>query len=75
MGFLLRFRSGKGPQPTVRGESPGCSRVSEWFLSSYEGNLKNPFVGLQGGSVSTRVAKGPSGLLCIRTGVEILFWR
>ena len=66
MGFLSRRRSGKGPQLALRGESPGFSRVAVGFLSSYDGDLREPLVGPQGGPVSTRVVRGPSGFLCSR---------
>ena len=41
-GFLSRRSSGKGPHFTLRGESPGFSRVDAGnfgFLSSYDGDL------------------------------------
>ena len=66
VGFLSRHRSGKGPQLAFRGESPGFSRVAAGFLSSYDWDLRDPLVGPQGGPVSTRVVRGPSGFLCSR---------
>ena len=42
MGFLSRRCSGKGSHLTLRGESPGFSRVaagSLGFLSSFDGDL------------------------------------
>ena len=63
VGFLLRRHSGKGPQPTVRGEFPGCSHVSEGFLSSYDGDLREALVLPQESQVSMRAARGLSGFL------------
>ena len=64
VGFLSRRRSGKGPQLALRGESPGFSRVLARFLLSYDGDHRDPLLGPQGGPVSTRFARGPSGFLC-----------
>ena len=66
VGFLLRLQSGKVPQFALRGESPGSSRVVAGFLSSYDGDFRDPLMGPQGGSVSMRVSRGPSGFLCSR---------
>ena len=66
MGFLSRRCSGKGPQLTLRGESPGFSRVVVGFLSSYDGDFRDPLVWSQGSPVSTPVAMGPSLFLCNR---------
>ena len=52
MVFLLRHCSGKGPQLAWRGEPPGFSRVAVGFLTRYDGDLRDPLVGPQGGSVS-----------------------
>ena len=38
VGFLSRHRSGKGPQLSLRGESPGFSRVAAGFLLRCDGN-------------------------------------
>ena len=46
-GILLETRSGKGPHLSLRGESPGFSRVAPGnlgFLSSYDGNFRDPLV-------------------------------
>ena len=64
MGFFSRLFRGKGPQPALRGESPGFSLVVVGFLSSYDGDLRDLLMGPQGGPVSTRVARGPLGYLC-----------
>ena len=66
LGFLSKSLSGKGPQLALRGESPGSSRVAVGFHSSYDGDLRDPLVGPQGGPVSTRPPWGPSGFLCSR---------
>ena len=66
LGFLSKSLSGKGPQLALRGESPGSSRVAVGFHSSYDGDLRDPLVGPQGGPVSTRPPWGPSGFLCNR---------
>ena len=61
VGFLLRRRSGKGPHLTLRGESPGFSRVAAanlGFLSSYDGELRNLLVWPQESPVSMGVVKG-----------------
>ena len=52
-GISLETRNGKGPQIALRGESPGFSHVAAGFLLSYDGDLSDPLVGLQGGPVST----------------------
>ena len=64
--FLWRHRSGKGPQLGWRGESSGVSRVSAGFLSSYDGDLRDPLVGPQGGPVSPRVTRGLLRFVCSR---------
>ena len=66
VGFLARCCSTKRPQLVLRGESPGFSRVSAGFLSSYNGDFRDPLVGPQQGPVSTQIARGPSGFLCSR---------
>ena len=48
----------------LRGESPVFTLVAVGFLSSYNGDLRDPLLGPQGGPISTRVALGPSGFLC-----------
>ena len=48
VGFFLRLLSGKGPHLTLRGESPGFSRVAAanlGSLSTYDGNLRDPLMG------------------------------
>ena len=64
MGFFSGLFRGKGPQPALRGESPGFSLVAVGFLSSYDRDLRDPLMGPQGGPVSTRFVRGPSGFLC-----------
>ena len=64
MGFLLRLRSGKVPQFALRGESPGFPPVAAGFLSSYDGDLRDPLVGPQGGPVSPRVTRGLLRFVC-----------
>ena len=69
VGFLLRHRSGKGPHLALRGESPGFSRVAAanlGFLSSYDGDLRNPLLGTQESPVSMRIVISLSGFLCSR---------
>ena len=61
LGFFSRSLSRKGPQLALRGESPGFSQVAAGFHSSYDGDLRDPLVGLQGGPVSLRVSRSPLG--------------
>ena len=66
VGFFLRLLSGKGPHLTLRGESPGFSRVAVanlGFLLSYDGELRDPLVCPQESPVSMQVARGLSGFL------------
>ena len=49
-----------------RGESPFFFQVVAGFLSSNDGDLRNPLLGPQGSPFSTRVMRGPSGFLCSR---------
>ena len=52
----------------MRGESPGFSRAEAanlGFLSSYDGDFRDPLVSPQESPVSLRVARGLSGFLCI----------
>ena len=66
VGYLLRRRSGKGPHLTLRGKSPGFSRVAAAILgfpSSYDKDLKDPLVWPQESPVSMRVARGLLGFL------------
>ena len=74
MGFCLRCRSGKGPQLALREKSPGFSRVVVGFLSSYDGDFRDPILGPQGGPVSTRIARGPQDSSAGAAGAEILIW-
>ena len=63
VGFLSRCHSGKGPHLALRGESPGFSRVVAGnlrFLSSYDGDLRDPLVLPQESQFSMRVARGLS---------------
>ena len=64
MGFLSRS-FGNGPQLALKGQS-GFSRVAAGFLSSYDGDLRDPPMGPQGGPVSTQISRAPSGFLCNR---------
>ena len=67
MGFLLRPHGGKGPHLALRGESPGFSRVAAanlGFLSSYDGDLRDPLVGQQESPVSMRAVRDGSGFFC-----------
>ena len=67
VGFLSRHRSGKGPHLALRGVSLGVSRVAAvklQFLSSYDGDLRNPLVLPKERPVSMRVLKPLSGFLC-----------
>ena len=60
VGFLSRRHSGKGPNLTLRGESPGFSQIlagNLGFLSSYDGDLRDPLVGPQEILVSMSVVR------------------
>ena len=64
VGFLSRCHCRKGPHLMLRGESPGFSRVAArnfGFLSSNDGDLRDPLVLPQESPVSMRVVKGFSG--------------
>ena len=66
VGFRSRCCSGKGPHLALRGESPGFSRAEAanlGFLSSYDGDFRDPLVSPQESPVSLRVARGLSGFL------------
>ena len=68
VGFLSSRLSGKGSHLTLRGESPGFSRVvaiNLVFLSSYEGDLRDPLKWPQESPVSMRVSRGLSPSLSI----------
>ena len=55
VGFLSRCHCRKGPHLMLRGESPGFSRVEAGnlgFLSSYDGELRDPLVWPQESPVS-----------------------
>ena len=80
VGFLLRHNSGKGPPLTLRGESPGFSRVvaaNLGFLLNYEEDVRDPLMLPQEIPVSMRVARGLSGFLsCHSQGRDLhLFLR
>ena len=65
-GISLQRHSGKGPHLTLRGESPGFSRVAPenlGFLSGYYLDFRDRLVLPQEGQVSRRVARGLSGFL------------
>ena len=69
VGFFLRLLSGKGPHLTLRGESPGFSRVAArnlGFLLSYDGDLRDPFVLPQEIQVFMRAERDLSGFLSSR---------
>ena len=72
--FLSRHCFGKGPHLALRGESRGFSRVRAvglGFLSSCDGDFRDPLVLPQKIQVSFRVATGTSGFLsshCPRIG-------
>ena len=66
VGFLWRHCSGKGPHLAFRGESRVFSRVvagSLGFLSSCDGDLRDPLMLPQRSRVSSRVVRGTSGFL------------
>ena len=65
-GISLQRHSGKGPHLTLRGESPGFSRVAPenlGFLSSYYLDFRDRLLLPQEGQVSRRVARGLLGFL------------
>ena len=65
--FLSRRCLGKEPDLALRGESPGFSRVAAanlGFLSSYDGDLRDPLVGQQESPVSMRAVRDGSGFFC-----------
>ena len=69
VGYLSKRCSGKGPHPVLRGESPGLSPVrlgNLGFLSSCDGDLRDPLVLPQESQVSIRVERVLSGFLCSR---------
>ena len=69
VGFFSRLCSRKGPHLTLWGESPGFSRVVAGklgFLSSCDGDLRDPLVLPQESQVSIRVERVLSGFLCSR---------
>ena len=66
VGYLSKRCSGKGPHPVLRGESPGLSPVrlgNLGFLSSCDGDFRDPLVLPQKIQVSFRVARGRLGFL------------
>ena len=66
VGFLSRRHSGEGPHLTLRGKSPGCSRVvagNLGFLSSYGGDHRDPLLWPQKSRFSIRVVRGLLGFL------------
>ena len=69
VGFFSRLCSRKGPHLTLWGKSPGFSRVVAGklgFLSSCDGDLRDPLVLPQESQVSIRVERVLSGFLCSR---------
>ena len=66
VGFLSGPCRGKGPDLVLRGETLGFPRVETenlGFLSSYDGDLRDPLVLPQESQVSMRVERGLSGFL------------
>ena len=66
VGFLSRCCSGKGPHLALRGECPCFSQVVAGylkFLSSSNGDLRDPLVFPAKSQASIRVASGFSGFL------------
>ena len=69
VGFLSRHCSGKEPRLALREESHGCSRVvvgSVGFLSSCNGDLRDPLVLPMRSQVSFQVVRVPLGFLSSR---------
>ena len=69
--FLSRRCSGKGPNVALRWESPGFLQVAAGnlgFLSSYDGDLRDPLLFPQDSPVSMWVARGLSGFLSSQHG-------
>ena len=65
VGFPSRRHSEEGTHPTLRGESPGFSRVTAtnlWSLSSYDGDLRDRLVGASGTSSLHVTWEGPHGI-------------
>ena len=66
VGFLSRRHSRKVPHHALMGESPDFSRVvagNLGFLSSYDGNLRDPLVWPQENPVCMLVVRGFSAIL------------
>ena len=64
-GFLLRRHNRKGPHLTLRGESPGFSRVAAanlGFLLSYNRDLSDPLMVASGKSSLHVNCEGPLGI-------------
>ena len=73
--FLSKHCSRIGLHLALRGESPPFSRVVAailGFLSSSDGDLRDPVLWPQESPVSMRIARGLSGFLCRRCWCRVL---
>ena len=74
VGFFLRHRSGKGPQLTLRQESPGFSRVAAGFLSSYDREIRDPLRGLRDVQSPLKLRGALRDSTAVAVGAEVLIW-
>ena len=65
-GFSLQRPQWKMASACHEGRISCFFSIAPVFLMSYDGDLRDPLVGPQGGPVSTRPPWGPSGFLCSR---------
>ena len=75
MGFFSGLFRGKGPQPALRGESPGFSLVAVGFLSSYDRDLRDPLFGAsRTSSLHARCGGASRDSSAVAAGAKVLIW-
>ena len=77
VGFLLRCHSRKLPHLALRGKFPGFSRVAAanfGFLSSYDGDLRDPLVGLRKVQSPGELRRASRDSSAVSAGAKVLIW-
>ena len=77
LGIPLQLMLGLRSSSAVEAGTSGFLSSADMifgFLSSYDGNLRDPLVGMQESPISMQVARGLSGFLCSHYRGEFLIW-
>ena len=74
MGFLSRCFRGKGSQLALKGESPGSFPLVVGFLSSFDGDLRDPLFCLREVQFPRGSREAPRDSSTVAVGASVLIW-